>query len=60
MKTLLNKLFSRSKNFNSLNLAFAKLRKETEVKKIFQVIEEFSNTSEIRYVGGCVRKVINN
>jgi len=60
MKTLLNKLFSRSKNFNSLNLAFAKLRKETEVKKIFQVIEEFSNTSEIRYVGGCVRKIINN
>jgi len=60
MITLLNKLFSRSKNFNSLNLAFAKLRKETEVKKIFHVIEEFSSTSEIRYVGGCVRKVINN
>ena len=59
MITLLNKLFSRSKNFNSLNLAFAKLRKETEVKKIFQLIEGFSNTSEIRYVGGCVRKVIN-
>ena len=60
MITLLNKLFSRSKNFNSLNLAFQKLRKETEVKKIFKVIEEFSSTSEIRYVGGCVRKVINN
>ena len=60
MITLLNKLFSRSKNFNSLNLAFAKLRKETEVKKIFKVIEEFSNTSEIRYVGGCVRKIVNN
>ena len=60
MITLLNKLFSRSKNFNSLNLAFQKLRKETEVKKVFKVIEEFSSTSEIRYVGGCVRKVINN
>jgi len=60
MITLLNKLFSQSKNFNSLNLSFQKLRKETEVKKIFKVIEEFSATSEIRYVGGCVRKIINN
>ena len=60
MITLLNKLFFQSKNFNSLNLSFQKLRKETEVKKIFKVIEEFSATSEIRYVGGCVRKIINN
>jgi poly(A) polymerase len=60
MITLLNKLFSQSKNFNSLNLSFQKLRKETEVKKIFKAIEEFSGASEIRYVGGCVRKIINN
>ncbi len=60
MITLLNKIFSQSKNFNSLNLAFQKLRKETEVNKIFKAIEEFSKTSEIRYVGGCVRKIINN
>ena len=60
MITLLNKLFSQSKNFNSLNLAFQKLNKEFEIKKIFKVIEEFSSNSEIRYVGGCIRKVINN
>ena len=60
MITLLNKLFFRSKNFNSLSLAFQKIKKETEIKKIFKIIEEFSSTSEIRYVGGCVRKVINN
>ena len=60
MMTLLNKLFFKSKNFNSLNLSFQKLRKETEVRKIFKVIEKFSATSEIRYVGGCVRKIINN
>ncbi len=60
MITLLNKFFSQSKNFNSLNLSFQKLKKETEVKKIFKIIEEFSATSEIRYVGGCVRKIINN
>jgi len=60
MITLLNKLFSQSKNLNFLNLSFQKLKKETEVKKIFKVIEEFSAISEIRYVGGCVRKIINN
>ena len=60
MITLLNKIFTKSKNLNSLNLAFQKLIQETEVNKIFKVIEKFSETSEIRYVGGCVRKAINN
>ena len=60
MITLLNKLFYRSKNFNSLSLVFQKIKKKTEIKKIFKIIEAFSSTSEIRYVGGCVRKVINN
>ncbi len=60
MMTLLNKIFSQSKNFNYLNLAFQKIKKKTEIKKIFKAIEEFSNNSEIRYVGGCVRKAINN
>ena len=60
MITLLNKILSQSKNFNYLNLAFQKIKKETEIKKIFKAIEEFSENSEIRYVGGCVRKVIND
>ncbi len=60
MITLLNKIFSQSKNFNYLNLTFQKIKKETEIKEIFKVIEEFSKNSEIRYVGGCVRKAINH
>ena len=60
MITLLNKIFSQSKNFNFLNLAFQKIKKETEIKEIFKAIEEFSKNSEIRYVGGCVRKAIND
>ena len=60
MITLLNKIFSQSKNFNYLNLAFQKIKKETEIKEIFKAIEEFSKYSEIRYVGGCVRKAISD
>jgi len=58
MITILNKLFSRSENINSLNSPFQKLKKETGVEKLFKVIEGFSDTSEIRYVGGCVRKIL--
>ena len=58
MMTMLNKLFSHSENINSLNLPFQKLKKETGVEKLFKIIEEFSDTSEIRYVGGCVRKIL--
>ena len=60
MITLFNKIFFRLKNLSSLNLAFQNLKKETEVEKIFKVINEFSHTSEVRYVGGCVRKIICN
>ena len=60
MITLFNKIFSRSKNLNSSNLAFQNLKKEKEIEKIFKVISEFSDNSEIRYVGGCVRKIIND
>ena len=59
MITLFNKIFSRSNNLNSSNLAFQNLKKEKEIEKIFKVISEFSDNSEIRYVGGCVRKIIN-
>jgi len=58
MITILNKLFSRSENINNLNLPFQKLKKETGVAKLFKIIEGFSDTSEIRYVGGCVRKIL--
>ncbi len=56
----LDKLFKQSRNSNYINLAFQKLSKEKEIKKIFKAISEYSNVSEIRYVGGCVRKIINN
>ena len=59
MINILNKLLPQFKNLDSINLEFQKLSRETGVKKIFSAVKEFSATSEIRYVGGCVRKIIN-
>jgi poly(A) polymerase len=59
MKNLLDKIFFRSQNLNYINLGFKDLKKKTEVEQIFSAIHYFSANSEIRYVGGCVRKIIN-
>ena len=58
MNIILNKIL-RSNNLNYINKAFKNLRKKIEVEKIFDAINTFSKNSEIRYVGGCVRKIIN-
>jgi tRNA nucleotidyltransferase/poly(A) polymerase len=59
MNNLLDKIFFRSQNLNHINLGFKNIKKETEVSKIFEAIYSYSTNSEIRYVGGCVRKIIN-
>ena len=59
MNNLLDKIFFRSQKLNYVNLSFRDLKKETEVEQIFSAIHSFSADSEIRYVGGCVRKIIN-
>ena len=60
MINILNKFFFKQNNKNSIFLGFKKLLKETEIKKIFYAIKNESENNEIRYVGGCVRKIINN
>ena len=59
MNNLLDKIFFRSQNLNYINLGFKDIKKNTEVDQIFSAIHSFSKNSEIRYVGGCVRKIIN-
>jgi len=59
MNILLNKIFFRSQNLNYINSGFKDIKKNTEVEQIFSAIHSFSKNSEIRYVGGCVRKIIN-
>lgn len=59
MNNLLYKIFFRSQNLNYINLGFKDIKNNTEVEQIFSAIHSFSKNSEIRYVGGCVRKIIN-
>ena len=60
MKNFLNKIFSSSKNLYSFKNNIKKLSITTPVKKIFEAINAHSSESEIRYVGGCLRKILNN
>ena len=60
MIEILNKIFSRSNNFGNLNAQFQALRKKTGIELLFEAVEDYSDESEIRYVGGCVRKILKN
>ncbi|WP_440924129.1 CCA tRNA nucleotidyltransferase [Candidatus Pelagibacter sp.] len=60
MKNFFNKIFSSSKNLYSFKNNIKKLSSTTPVKKIFEAISTHSSESEIRYVGGCLRKILNN
>ena len=60
MKSIINKIFNNNKNLDQKFILFNKIKKKFSIEKIFKSISEFSDNSEIRYVGGCVRKIINN
>ena len=60
MRTFFDKIFYRSNNLNYLSNKIKNLTNNTPVRKIFEAINEYSEESEIRYVGGCVRKIISN
>ena len=58
MIKFLDKLLGRTNNLDYIAIGFRDLLKHTPTKKIFDSINKFSSNSEIRYVGGCVRKII--
>jgi len=60
MKSLIDKFFFRRNNLNSISNKIKDISKKTSVFQIFDIINSYSSTSELRYVGGCIRKVINN
>ena len=59
MKNLLDKLFLRSNNLDNVSKNLKKLSLKIPISKIFKAINSHSSSSDIRYVGGCVRKCIN-
>jgi len=60
MRNFLNNFFFRSKNLDQLSKKIKNISQQTPVSKIFETINNYSSNSEIRYVGGCIRKAINN
>jgi len=60
MKNVLDKFFYRSKNLDQVSQRIRNISHQIPVGKIFDTINNYSSKSEIRYVGGCIRKLINN
>ena len=59
MKNFLDKFFFRSNNLDYISKNIKDLTQNTPAYKIFDAINFFSSEGEIRYVGGCIRKIIN-
>jgi len=59
MINFLDKIFLRSNNLDYISQNVKDLTEKTNAKKIFEAINSYSPESEIRYVGGCIRKIIN-
>ena len=58
MIKFLDKFIKRTINLNQVSKKIKDLSKKNHVKKIFDSINNFLPNSEIRYVGGCIRKII--
>ena len=59
MRSFIDKIFLRSNNLDYISQSIKDLTKKTPSYKIFKAINSYSAESEIRYVGGCIRKIIN-
>ena len=60
MDKFLDKIFFRSRNLGYISQNLKDITDQTPANKIFKAINNYSEGSEIRYVGGCIRKVIKN
>jgi len=58
MDNFLDKIFFRSRNLDYISQNIKNITKKTSASKIFEAIKNYSENSEIRYVGGCIRKII--
>ena len=60
MKNILTKIFSPKNELSSKEISFLEITKTTKVSELFNVISNYNDQGVIRYVGGCVRKILNN
>ncbi len=60
MKKFFLKVLSPKIKSSSKSISFGEISKSTKVSEIFKAISNYNNESEIRFVGGCVRKILNN
>ena len=60
MKNFFIKVLSSKRKASPKAISFGQIPKSTKVSEIFKAISNFNNESEIRFVGGCVRKILNN
>tara|TARA_Y100000996_G_scaffold131035_1_gene99588 strand:+ start:35 stop:1309 length:1275 start_codon:yes stop_codon:yes gene_type:complete len=60
MKNLLDKIFFRNNNLENISERIKDLSNTKQCTKIFNCINSYSDKSEIRFVGGCIRKILNN
>jgi len=58
MDNFLDKIFFRSRNLDYISQNLIDLTNQTPANKIFEALNTYSHNSEVRYVGGCVRKII--
>ncbi len=56
---LIKKFLNKEKNSSPFFLKFQTLKEKTKVDKIFKSITNSSENNEVRYVGGCIRKILN-
>ena len=59
MTVIINRLVNSSHSINKSNINIKKIKNDSRIEKIFSVISEYSKKSEARYVGGCIRKILN-
>ena len=59
MRNFLDRFFLRSSNLDYIGQNIKNLTTQSSSNKIFDAINSYSSESEVRYVGGCIRKIIN-
>ncbi len=58
MDNFLDKIFFRSRNLDYISQNLKNITYQTPAYKIFEAINSYSENSEVRYVGGCIRKIV--